>query len=81
MKKRLEVGSPYCDESTMFKLCWTRKAVTAWTIPGRSGPERVRMKLEAMLNLSRDGVESVKCAKMSQLRVKEKASSQIKLVV
>jgi hypothetical protein len=31
-------------------LFCTRNAVTAWTIPGRSGPERVKMKLEAIIN-------------------------------
>jgi hypothetical protein len=49
-------------------LCWTRNAVTAWTMPGRSGPERVRMKeVGAMLNTSGDGVESVEYEEMSQL--------------
>jgi hypothetical protein len=33
-----------------LRLRATRKAVTAWTMPGRSGQERVRMKLSMMLN-------------------------------
>lgn len=43
MKKVEVVASPYCCESTMFRSCWARKPVTAWTIPGRSGQESVKV--------------------------------------
>ncbi len=43
MKNFLVEGSPNCWESTMFRLCWARKPVTACTMPGRSGQESVRM--------------------------------------
>jgi len=43
MKNLLEVGSPNCWESLMFKLCSARNPVTAWTIPARSGHDKVKM--------------------------------------
>ena len=48
MKNFLVEASPNCCESTMFRLCWARKPVTAWTMPGRSGQERVRMYSSAL---------------------------------
>ncbi len=48
MKNFLVEGSPNCCESTMFRLCWARKPVTAWTMPGRSGQESVRMYSSAL---------------------------------
>lgn len=49
MKKVREVASPYCWESTMLRSCLARKPVTAWTMPGRSGQESVRMQSFALL--------------------------------
>jgi len=43
MKNFFDVGSPNCCESTMFRLCWARKPVTACTIPGWSGHDNVRI--------------------------------------
>lgn len=44
MKKVCVVGSPNWDESTMLKFRSTKNPVTAWTMPGWSGHESVKMK-------------------------------------
>jgi len=43
MKKVEEAGSDVCCDSRMFSEEAARRPVTAWTMPGRSGQERVRM--------------------------------------
>jgi len=43
MKKVEEEGSENCWDSRMLRECWARRPVTAWTMPGRSGQESVRM--------------------------------------
>jgi len=48
MKNFLVEASPNCCESTMFRLCWARNPVTAWTMPDRSGQESVRMYSSAL---------------------------------
>ena len=48
MKNFLVEASPNCCESTMFRLCWARNPVTAWTMPYRSGQESVRMYSSAL---------------------------------
>ena len=44
MKNFLDFGSPNWEESTMLRLCCTRKSATAWTMPGLSGHESVKIK-------------------------------------
>ena len=43
MKNFSEVRSENCWRSRMLRLCWAKMPVTAWTMPGLSGQESVRM--------------------------------------
>ena len=66
MKNRASSGVPYCWLAMMFAECCTRKLDTAYTMPGLSGQDSVRMNSRpvrsssAMTPTIRDGQPGVK---------------------
>ncbi|MCY1220881.1 hypothetical protein D9M72_329120 [compost metagenome] len=76
MKKRPAYSSPYWSESTILQPCWNSRPETAWTMPGWSGHERVRMNPVLLMVCCSVGMARRKAGKIRSARSARPAQAE-----